>query len=298
MSWIRRTLLTLLLGPFLLVGLHMMLFRVLPVPLTPLMVIRWNQDQPIEKTWRSIEEISPHLARAVIASEDNRFCAHSGVDWSAVKAVVEEYRDEGRLRGASTISMQTAKNLYLWPGRSVVRKALEAGLVYVLEWAWPKERIMEVYLNIVELGPGIYGAQAAAQHHFGRDASELSLVQSAALASILPDPLHRDPTRRNKAMGIRVERIRQSLRELGPLLDCVATPPPVEASSVPQRSSVPESSLRSKARSKRMKAPSGLGGAPQHFQPLNAESQDDAAPQEPRRGKHKKLRSKRGRRPR
>jgi monofunctional biosynthetic peptidoglycan transglycosylase len=147
-SVVRRTLLFLCLGPVIVVALHVAIFRVLPVPLTPLMVIRWTQDHPIDKDWVDLTEISPHVARAVIAAEDNRFCEHTGVDWSAVKTVVNEYREEGRLRGASTVSMQTAKNLYLWPGRSVVRKALEAGLVHVLEWAWTKERIMEVYLNI------------------------------------------------------------------------------------------------------------------------------------------------------
>ena len=139
------------------------------------MLLRWHQGHGIEKQWVDIDEMSPHLPRAVIASEDNRFCVHRGVDWSAVKTVVNEYREDGRLRGASTISMQTVKNLYLWPGRNVIRKALEAGLVHVLEWSWPKERIMEVYLNVVEMGPGVYGVQAAAEHHFGRDASELSL---------------------------------------------------------------------------------------------------------------------------
>ena len=279
MRFIRRLLLSLFVGPMLLVGLHLLLFRVLPVPLTPLMLIRWTQGQPIEKTWVSLEDISPHLAQSVIASEDNRFCVHNGVDWSAVQTVVNEYRADGRLRGASTISMQTAKNLYLWPGRSVVRKALEGGLVHVLEWVWPKERIMETYLNIVEFGPGIYGAQAAAEHHFGVDASDLSVVQSAALAAILPDPLHRDPTRKNKAMGMRVERIRSSIAVLGNLLDCVpAAPTVVDAPMSIQRS--------------------GRTGTPEHFQPMDAEGQNQAAPHNPRRSKAQKFRSKRRRRPR
>ena len=283
MKFLRRILFALLLGPLVLVGVHMAAFRVFPVPLTPLMLIRWNQDHPIEKSWVSLEEMSPHLARSVIASEDNRFCVHTGVDWSAVKTVVNEYRDEGRLRGASTISMQTAKNLYLWPGRSVVRKALEAGLVYALEWAWSKERIMEVYLNIVEFGPGIYGAQAAAQHHFGRDSADLTFVQAASLAAILPDPLNRDPTRKNKAMGMRVQRIRSSLSELGPLLDCV-----------PEAPAIPLAPAAAGARA----VPRSSAGAPQHFQPMDAKSKHHATPQNPRRSKHKKVRSKRRRRPR
>ena len=276
---VRRTLLLLCLGPVIVVALHVAIFRVLPVPLTPLMVIRWNQDHPIDKDWVDLTEISPHMARAVIAAEDNRFCEHTGVDWSAVKTVVMEYRDEGRLRGASTVSMQTAKNLYLWPGRSVVRKALEAGLVHVLEWAWSKERIMEVYLNIVEMGPGVYGAQAAAQHHFGVDASELSLVQSAALVSILPDPLGRDPTVRNKAMGMRVQRIRQTIPTLGPLLDCVPDAPADERTRAIRKRSVG-------------------GGAPQHFQAIDAKSKNKATPQKPRRAKRQKVRAKHRGRPR
>ena len=292
MKRFRRIIVAVVIGPFVLIALHMALFRVLPVPLTPLMVIRWNQDHSIEKEWLPIEQISPHLAQSVIAAEDNRFCVHSGVDWSAVKSVVEEYRDQGRLRGASTISMQTVKNLYLWPSRSVVRKGLETGLVHVLEWVWPKDRIMEVYLNVVEFGPGIYGAQAAAQHHFGRDASQLTFVQSAALASILPDPLHRDPTRRNKAMGIRVARIKQALTELGPLLDCVAAAPDRVSGETAVR--IQSSTLREGE----VDRPSTLSGSPQHFQPVNTEHQDDATPHNPRSGKHKKFRSKRGRRPR
>jgi monofunctional biosynthetic peptidoglycan transglycosylase len=278
-SSLRRTLLLLCLAPVVVLVGHVVIFRVLPVPLTPLMVIRWTQDHPIDKEWVDLSEISPHMARAVIASEDNRFCEHTGVDWSAVKTVVNEYRDDGRLRGASTVSMQTAKNLYLWPGRSLVRKTLEAGLVHVLEWSWSKERIMEVYLNIVEMGPGVYGTQAAAQHHFGVDASELSLVQAAALVSILPDPLGRDPTRKNKAMGMRVQRIRQTMASLGPLLDCV-----------------PEAPIDKRARAIRKRSTGG--GAPQHFQPMDAKPKNKATPQKPRRPKRKKVRTKHRRRPR
>jgi len=203
---------------------HIALFSVAPVPVTPLMVLRLTEGHGFAKDWVSIEQMSPHLARAVIAAEDNRFCEHNGVDWSAVGDVVSEYREDGRLRGASTVSMQTVKNLYLWPGRSVIRKGIEVGLVHALEAAWSKERIMEVYLNIAELGSGVYGVQAAAQHHFGRDAADLTAAQSAALVSILPAPLHRDPTAQTSSMGRRVGRIRRSIRNLGPLLACVPAP--------------------------------------------------------------------------
>ncbi len=289
MKLIRRLILLFLVGPLLLVGMHMLLFRVLPVPVTPLMLLRWHQGHGIEKRWVDIDEMSPHLPRAVIASEDNRFCVHQGVDWSAVKTVVNEYREDGRLRGASTISMQTVKNLYLWPGRNVIRKALEAGLVHVLEWSWPKERILEVYLNVVEMGPGVYGVQAAAQHHFGRDSADLSFVQSASLAAILPDPLHRDPTRKNKAMGMRVQRIRTTLAGLGPLLECVPAAPELSAPTREERIQAP---VRPN-----FKRSDGLG-APEHFQTIDAEAQDQATPDEPWRGKNQKVRSKRRRRSR
>ena len=238
----RRWFIRLTVGPLLLVIAHVLVFRYAPVPLTPLMVIRWAQGHGFSKDWVAMDEMSPHLARSVIAAEDNRFCEHDGIDWSAVGDVVQEYRADGRLRGASTVSMQTVKNLYLWPSRSVIRKGLEAGLVHVLEAAWSKERIMEVYLNIAEMGPGIYGVQAASQHHFGRDASALTFVQSASLVAILPAPLKRDPTHRNRAMGKRVGHIRRSVRNLGPLLDCVPPAPtrsravqPASKPTVPQK---------------------------------------------------------------
>ena len=220
-TFIRRWLIGLTLGPLLCVVAHMVVFKVVPVPLTPLMLIRLGQGEDLHYNWVPLSEMSPHLARAVIASEDNRYCEHSGIDWGAFGDVLEEARAGGRLRGASTISMQTVKNLYLWPGRSYVRKALEAGLVYGLEGAWDKERIIEVYLNIAEMGPGVYGVEAASRYHFGRSASELSFVQAASLAAILPSPRLRDPTQRNRAMGSRVGRIRRSVHELGPMLNCV-----------------------------------------------------------------------------
>lgn len=237
---LRRGLVRLLLGLLAALAAHIAVFAVVPVPLTPLMVIRATQGHGVAKTWVPLTEMSPHLARAVIAAEDNRFCEHNGVDWSAVGDVVEEYRDAGRLRGASTISMQTVKNLYLWPSRSVMRKGLEVGLVHVVEAAWSKQRIVEVYLNIAEFGPGVYGVQAAARHHFDRDAAQLSVKQSAALASILPAPLRRDPTAETTATRNRVKRIRRGIRNLGPLLDCVPGPPAVHrADSTPSAAADP-----------------------------------------------------------
>src|SRR4051812_28424987 len=168
------------------------LYRVVPPRATPLMLIRAAQGYDVTKTWRPLEKISPNLVRAVIAGEDARFCQHHGFDWDAIEAAWERYRRErGRLVGASTISMQTAKNLFLWPGRDWPRKALEAWFTAWIELAWSKHRIIEVYLNIVEWGPGIYGAEAAARHHFGKPAISLTAAEAARLAAVLPDPLDR-----------------------------------------------------------------------------------------------------------
>ncbi|MGD9613905.1 MAG: monofunctional biosynthetic peptidoglycan transglycosylase [Alphaproteobacteria bacterium] len=168
------------------------LYRVLPPPATPLMLLRAVQGYGMTKTWRPLEEISPHLVRAVIAGEDARFCRHYGFDWDAIEAAWERYqRGRGRLLGASTISMQTAKNLFLWPGRDWLRKGLEVWFTALIELSWSKRRIVEIYLNIVELGPGIYGAEAAARHHFDKPAAALNAREAARLTAVLPDPLDR-----------------------------------------------------------------------------------------------------------
>lgn len=172
-----------------------LLYRLVPPPATPLMVIRLLQGHGLDKDWRPLERISPHLQRAVIASEDGKFCSHWGFDWDAIDNAIDRYEAGGKVLGASTISMQTAKNLFLWPGRNFIRKGLEAYLTLYLEAVWPKDRILEVYLNIAELGPGLYGAEAAARRHFGKSAAELTAREAALLAAILPDPLDRDPAR-------------------------------------------------------------------------------------------------------
>lgn len=136
--------------------------------------------------WTPLQEISSHLPLAVIAAEDQKFPAHHGIDFHAVRKALNEKR--GRRRGASTISQQLAKNLYLWPGRSLVRKAIEAWLTVLMEAAWPKARIMEIYLNTVEFAPGTYGVSAACRRFFGRPPSRLSRRQAALLAAVLPSP--------------------------------------------------------------------------------------------------------------
>ena len=134
-----------------------------PPPVTPLMLIRWTEGHSIGKDWVPLEQMSPHLPAAVIAAEDNRFCQHFGFDVDAIRQQVDNYLEGQAVRGASGITQQTAKNLFLWPDRGWFGKALEAWLALGLEVAWPKRRILEVYLNVIEYGPGIYGAEAAAR---------------------------------------------------------------------------------------------------------------------------------------
>ncbi|MGB0696289.1 MAG: monofunctional biosynthetic peptidoglycan transglycosylase [Rhodospirillaceae bacterium] len=184
--------LVILCGPM----LFLMVYRFLPVPITPLMVIRMVEGEGFHKQWVPLEEISPQLVASVMASEDARFCQHSGFDTIELRHAIAHWWGGGRLRGASTISMQAARNLLLWTGWSVdryPRKLLEAWITVQMELVWPKHRIMEVYLNIIEWGPGVYGAEAAAQHHYGVAAAALSRSQASRLAVVLPNPRRWDP---------------------------------------------------------------------------------------------------------
>jgi monofunctional biosynthetic peptidoglycan transglycosylase len=164
------------------------LYRFVPPPLTPLMALRALDGAPIRQHWVGYRQISPYLVAAVMTSEDQNFCQHDGFDLGAIREAWLASRITGRLRGASTISQQTAKNLFLWPGHSFVRKGLEAYLTVALELLWPKRRILEVYLNIIEWGPGIYGAASAAAADFARPAAALTRRQAALLAAVLPNP--------------------------------------------------------------------------------------------------------------
>ncbi len=162
----------------------------MPVPFTPLMAIRYfeNPEEPVEHDWVPIEDISRHLQLAVIASEDQNFENHSGFDFEAIQKAMEDNRSGRKIRGASTISQQTAKNVFLWPGRTWLRKGVEAYFTFLIEMIWSKQRILEVYLNSIEMGKGVYGAQAAAQHWFKKDASKLGPYEAAAIAAVLPNP--------------------------------------------------------------------------------------------------------------
>lgn len=179
-----------------------LLYAVVPPPATPLMLIRVAEGYGLSKDWVPLTRISPHLQRAVIAAEDAKFCMHGGFDWEAVDTAIERRRRGGRVLGASTISMQTAKNLFLWPARTYFRKGGEVYITVWLETLLSKRRILELYLNVIEFGPGIYGAEAAARHYFGVSAADLSATQAAQLASVLPSPLNWRPVAGARASTI------------------------------------------------------------------------------------------------
>lgn len=162
--------------------------RFLPPPFTAMMLSQPGSLSAIEYRWVDRGEINEAAVRAVIAAEDQRFFVHHGIDFASLQDAIDDYRNGDDLRGASTITQQVAKNVFLWPGRSYVRKALEAYFALLLEALLPKERILEIYLNIAELGPQVFGVEAAAQHFFGTSAARLTPQQAALLAAVLPNP--------------------------------------------------------------------------------------------------------------
>ncbi len=188
-----KTVLRVFLALFILSILMTVLFRFVPVPVTPLMISRYfeMEEGKIDYTWKSIDKISPNMALAVVTSEDQKFEEHFGFDIEAIeKAVKYNEKHKGKkIKGASTISQQTAKNVFLWQGRSWLRKGLEVYFTFLIEILWSKERIMETYLNVIEMGPGVYGAEAAAQYYFKKPAIKLTKSEAATIAAILPNPL-------------------------------------------------------------------------------------------------------------
>jgi monofunctional biosynthetic peptidoglycan transglycosylase len=173
------------------VGL-VVLFKYVPIPTTPLMVIRYFENTDDAKNWKHdwvpIEKISKNIQLAVICSEDQKFLKHNGFDIEAIEKAYEYNKKGKRIKGGSTISQQTAKNVFLWPERSWLRKGLETYFTFLIEQIWTKERILEVYLNSIEMGPGVYGVEAASQYWFKKPASRLDAYEAAAIASILPNP--------------------------------------------------------------------------------------------------------------
>ncbi len=196
------------------------LFRFVPVPFTPLMAIRSAENLTSGKTnyfshdWEPIENISPHLQRAVIASEDAKFLTHNGFDTDAISQAFKANKNGKKLRGGSTISQQTAKNVFLWPGRSWVRKGFEAYFTVLIEIFWSKERIIEVYLNSIEMGNGVYGAQAASRHWYAKDASDLSKREAAGIAAILPNPRKYRASGSSNYINRRKNRIERHMRHV------------------------------------------------------------------------------------
>ncbi|WP_111414737.1 monofunctional biosynthetic peptidoglycan transglycosylase [Billgrantia lactosivorans] len=201
--------------------LLVILLRYVPVYGSMVMLERkveaWTAGEslPIQHRWRPWEELSDHAKLAVIAAEDQRFAVHRGFDVDEMRRAWEASRNGARLRGASTISQQTAKNLFLWTGRNWVRKGVEAWFTVLIEALWPKQRILEVYLNIVEWDHGVFGLEAAGQHYFGVSAESLSEVHASRLAAILPNPRGWDATRPGPHVERRSQWIRQQMRNLG-----------------------------------------------------------------------------------
>lgn len=202
--------------------LAVIVYKWVPVPVTPLMLIRCCQQMSkgekirLKFHWVKLdEEITPELALAVVASEDQKFLSHNGFDLDAISLAWEERVEGKRKRGASTISQQTAKNVFLWPGGGWFRKGLEAYFTILIELIWDKHRIMEVYLNVIEMGDGIYGADALAWQHFGRSADRLTRANCALIAATLPNPLKYSSRNPSKYMLRRQTQIMQQMKNLG-----------------------------------------------------------------------------------
>ncbi len=185
-----------------------LLYRFIDPPFSSLMLRQALTGVSIDRQWMDIEDISKNLPQAVIVSEDAAFCEHWGVDWRAVEAAIKDAENGDIPRGASTITMQTAKNMFLWPEQTYLRKALEVPLAYWMTAIWPKWRVAEIYLNIAEWGPGIFGVEAAARRHFGKSAADLSQNEALLLAAALPNPIRNNvakpgPRLRNRAARLR-----------------------------------------------------------------------------------------------
>jgi monofunctional biosynthetic peptidoglycan transglycosylase len=201
--------------------LAVVIMRFVPVYYTPLMFIRMYEQKKegkpvkLEHRWTPLAEIAHPLVLAVVASEDNRFLTHGGFDFEQIEKARSEAEAGKRVRGASTISQQTAKNVFLWPGKTYLRKGLEAYFTLLIEWIWGKERIMEVYLNSIETGDGLYGAEAVAKAHFGKHASQLSRAEAALIAATLPNPRQFNSAKPSAYMLRRQSQILSLMNKIG-----------------------------------------------------------------------------------
>ena len=219
LRWIKKAMLWFFAISILLV----IVFKWVPIPYTPLMAIRaienkWEgKDAVLSHDWVPLEEISPNLQKAVIASEDGNFLNHHGFDFQAMQKAFKNNQKGKRIKGGSTISQQTAKNVFLWQGRSYVRKGLEAYFTVLIELIWGKERIMEVYLNSIEMGKGVYGAEEASKHWYRKSAVNLTKREAAGIAAILPNPLKYKATNSSSYIERRKDKILRNMRHVGKL---------------------------------------------------------------------------------
>jgi len=203
--------------------LPVIVYRFVPPPVTPLMIKRAfaraaeDKKSLIQKDWVRLKKISPHMIQAVVAAEDNRFLEHWGIDLEAIEKAVEHNKRYRRKRGASTITQQTAKNVFLWPARTYTRKAFEFYFTTMIELTWSKKRIMEVYLNVIETGDGIYGVEAAAQKYFHKPVSKLTRSEAALIAAALPNPRKRNPAVPTSYMLKRQARILDLMNKIPPV---------------------------------------------------------------------------------
>ena len=207
-----------------------LVFKFVPVFYTPLMLTRSienklaGNEMVCSHNWVPLEHISKNLQKAVIASEDGRFLTHHGFDFEAIQKAMENNEQGKKLKGGSTISQQTAKNVFLWPDRTWIRKGLETGFTLYIEAMWPKQRIMEMYLNVVEWAPGVYGAEAAARHHFKKSASALSAHEAAALAAVLPNPRKWNASNPGPYVQGRTTTLQGRAARVGALANCLQNP--------------------------------------------------------------------------
>lgn len=219
--WFRRVATLLTVAPFALffVTLTFALVYSLLNPPSTLMLRRWLTGQGVTQDPVPLSAVSPSLVQAVIAAEDQRFCLHRGVDWGALRDVVED--EEGPSRGASTVTMQTVKNVFLWPDRSYIRKGLEIPFALLADAVWGKRRTLEIYLNVAEWGDGIFGVEAASRHWFHKSAKDLTRGEAALLAAILPNPILRSASKPSRGVKKRAGMIQARMNGVGGLLECV-----------------------------------------------------------------------------
>ncbi|MFN0264909.1 monofunctional biosynthetic peptidoglycan transglycosylase [Tepidamorphus sp. 3E244] len=223
-GWFRRALRVVLYAVLALVLLPLVLvpvYALLNPPLSTLMLGDLLTGKSYERQWVALDDMAPVLSHSVIVSEDAKFCVHRGVDWDAVQVAIDQYNAGKEPRGASTIAMQAAKNLFLWPQRSYVRKAIEVPLAHYMDLVWSKRRLIEIYLNTVEWGDGVYGAEAASQHYFKKSAASLTRRQAALLATALPLPVERNPANPSRKHARLARIVEKRARQAGQWVACL-----------------------------------------------------------------------------